>query len=107
MFFAAVYCGSKNEFPNYSLFLIDASVAPYEAKPKGLKEKVKMLTLKRCGNEKNGIYGYDFPYGSTGLYSFGDGNYLISEEGSDVKGQYSNIYLYKFSEETGFYKPHY
>lgn len=106
VFFAAVYKGNKSEFPNYTLYLIDATVKPYTSKPQGLDDDVKMLTLKDYGNENNGIYGYQFKYGTTGLYSYGDGNYLISEENSNIHGQYSNINLYNFDKEIGFYKPH-
>ena len=43
-----------------------------------------------------GIY---FPYGSTGIYAFGDGRYYFSRPGYDKeKGQYTNVRLYRASD---------
>ena len=79
-YFAAVYTGKKPEFPNYAMFRIDGSVAAVEAPLKGLDEKGKLLTLKKAGeyHAESDTYGYRFPHGSTGLYSFGDGRFYIS-----------------------------
>ena len=97
-FLMAVYKGKKTEFPNFSLFAVDAE-SPAEIKnAKGINEKAEILTLKENGtfDEKSGIYGWDFSYGSTGLYSFGDGNYLISHNKSTPEGQCSYIHHYRW-----------
>ena len=97
-FFMAVYKVTKTEFPNFSLFAVDAE-SPSELKDvKGINEKAEMLRLKDNGicDEKSGIYGWNFPYGSTGLYSFGDGNYLISQNMSTPEGQCSYIHHYRW-----------
>ena len=93
-YFAAVYKGQKPEFPNYSLFVIDGSVAPKET------EGGKLLSLKNEGlfDEKSGVYGYNFGYGDTGLHSIGNGYFYISHHGHPEKGVYlTNIKLYKYN----------
>ena len=105
-FFMAVYKGEKIEFPNYSLFAVDTECSPEENFFEELQETIKCLTLKKQGlyDEKSGIYGWNFPYGTTGLFSFGDGNYLISHETSTPEGQCSYIHYYKWNETTPFEK---
>lgn len=97
-FFMAVYKGKKNEFPNFSLFAIDAGCPAEVRSAKGINEKTEMLKLKDDGiyDKKSGISGWDFPFGSTGLYSFGDGNWLISHNQSTPEGQCSYIHHYKW-----------
>lgn len=101
-YFAAVYNGSKPEFPNYSLFAIDAAKAPFEAELKGLNEKGECLTLKHIGRNFGDIWGIHGEIGTTGLYAFGDGRYLISQPQKKPDGQCSYIYLYEFNDEKGF-----
>ncbi len=93
----AVYPGFKPGYPNCPLYIIDGSAAPYTALLHGLPETGKQLTLKSgpvAGQD--GISGYPFAYGSTGLYSFGDGRYYISHEGRCEKGEYTDVYLYRY-----------
>lgn len=86
-YFAAVYKGKKKEFPNYPLFAFDATKAPVY---KDASEFEGTITLKKFGSTdaKTGISGSNFPYGSTGLFAFGDGTYYFSEP-------------YKFNGENG------
>lgn len=100
-YFMAVYTGDKKQFPNYSLFEIDAAVPPVTKKPAGLEETHKCLTLKKAGLHKNGIYGWYSDCGTTGLYAKGDGTYLVSESSRTPEGQCSYIYEYIYSEEKG------
>lgn len=97
-FFMAVYKGKKSEFPNFTLFAVDLT-CPAEVKTLPCSdEKSEMLQLKESGicDEKSGICGWHFPYGATGLYSFGDGNWLISHNQSTPEGQCSFIHYYKW-----------
>ena len=70
----AVYKGKKPKFPNYPLFFVDMSV---RAKTVGERE---YLTLKKIGKEHSptGIWGSDFPYGSTGVISLGENKFYFS-----------------------------
>lgn len=94
-FLAAVYRGRKPEFPNYSMFVIDGSAAPYESIHRATGERIVELSLKREGLCSGEIFGNNFPYGSTGIYAFGNGYYYFSENASDEQGQFTNVNLYR------------
>ena len=97
-YLAAVYRGAKKQFPNYDLFAIDAAVPPVRCVTADFPDGCERLTLSALGelDEATGLRGFYFPYGSTGLYSFGNGTYYISEPQSDEKGQCSYIKKYVF-----------
>jgi hypothetical protein len=103
-FFMAVYNGTKPEFPNYGLYAIDASVAPKMQRLCGLDEDGETLTLKPIGNrdEATGVYGWHFPHGSTGMFSYGDGRWLISENRITTEGQCGYIFHYLWNEKDPF-----
>lgn len=103
-FLMAVYKGEKTCFPNYSLFAVDATVSPKLEKTTGAAEIGEVLELKHIGlyDEKSNVYGWYFPFGSTGMYSFGDGNWLISHNKSTSGGQCGYIYPYKWDGEAPF-----
>ena len=103
-FFMAVYRGQKPEFPNYALFAVDAVCPGVKKFVPELRETVETLRLKNLGlhDGKSGVYGWDFPYGSTGLYSFGDGTWLICQEKSTPEGQCGYIYSYRWNGEEPF-----
>jgi hypothetical protein len=90
--FAAVYRGYKPQYPNYPMFVFDISSPE--------------ITLANIGelHEASGIRGYHFPYGATGMFSFGDGYFYFSQEYKDVNGYGTHIYLYQFDKEQGFIK---
>ncbi len=90
-----VYRGRKPEFPNYQMFSIDCSQKP---------DKNRLsLTEDGLQDEVTGIRGWNFKWGSTGFCPFGDGTYMISENGYDaVAGQqYSNLRLYRWTGQAG------
>ena len=103
-YFMAVYRGQKKEFPNYLLYAIDASKEPVYKKLRGTNEQGYELSLLEKGkqHQETGIYGYNFNYGSTGLYCCENGDWLISEEHISQKGQCSLIYTYVRDEKSGF-----
>ena len=92
----AVYKGKKPSFTNYSLFAVDMSVAAKTERLTGLDSEGEVLTLKRLGNydEASEVHGWSFPYGSTGMYSCGDGNWLIAHPGTSEAGHHAYIYPY-------------
>lgn len=94
-FLAAVYKGKKPEFPNYSMYVIDGASAPRESVHRATGERIVELSLKKEGLRSGEIWGNNFPYGSTGIYSFGNGYYYFSESASDGEGQYTNVNLYR------------
>ncbi|MBQ8894606.1 MAG: hypothetical protein IJ043_09420 [Clostridia bacterium] len=93
-YFMAVYPGKKPQFPNYYLFAVDAAKAPEKGR----------LSLKKMGNyhEASNTYGWNFKYGSTGLYSYGNGDWLISHNAVSQSGQCGIIHTYVFDEKYGF-----
>ena len=98
-FLVAVYRGSKPCFPNYPMYIIDGSVTPKDSLHRATGEPIRELSLKREGLSENGIYGNNFPHGSTGIYSFGNGYYYFSESGCDGEGQYANVWLYRATDD--------
>lgn len=103
-FFMAVYNGVKPEFPNYDLYAIDATVAPRSEILRGVGEVGEVLTLKKIGklDEKSGVWGWHFPHGSTGMFSYGDGRWLISENRITTEGQCGYIFHYLWNENDPF-----
>ena len=96
--FLAVYPGRKPCFPNFKMYVINGRKNPEERPLGGLNgTKGKVLWLKEAGLCDNAIYGYRFPYGSTGMASLGNGYFYFSQDHSD-KGAYSSeIRLYRYT----------
>jgi hypothetical protein len=99
--FAAVYRGSKPEFPNYDLFVIDGKKMPVKSSitSETKKLKIKTLSLLEAGSKDptSGISGWHFKWGATGLYPIGDGLFYISHPSKSIDGQQqSTIHLYKW-----------
>ena len=93
-YFMAVYPGVKPQFPNCPLMQIDASVPPIKSPLTGLDETGMCLALKTTN--------WRFPHGSTGLYAYGDGRYLISQNYMARTGQCGLILPYVYDEKHGF-----
>lgn len=98
--FMAVYQGHKERFPNYSMFVIDGKRAPESVFLIGSEgEARKFLSLKKTGlyDEKTGIYGYRFKYGSTGMFSLGNGLFYFSEDRGADGAYESTLRLYRYT----------
>ena len=103
--FLAVYRGVKEQFPNYPFFIVDGTAAPVTAQLRGFPEGVtgEMLSLLPQGlyDKASGVYGWDFPRGTTGLFALDDGYYYISHHGHDEeKGQFTHVCLYRWTGKT-------
>ena len=107
VYFMAVYTGEKKQFPNYHLYAADARQAPEVQQLRGLNESGKVVPLFQGGqrHEPSGIRGWNFPYGSTGLFACGDGRYYISENHVSRSGQCSLIYRYVWDDDAAFVLP--
>ena len=108
-FFAAVYRGSKPQYPNYDLFVIDGHKKPSSDRifSDNKKIKVKTLSLLEAGpkDAASGIRGWNFQWGATGLCPLGDGLFYISHNKKDKDGQqHTTIHKYKWvgSEKVAF-----
>ncbi len=91
--YMAVYPGKKPEFVNHNLYCVDWTKTPKLEKLSGLPEEGLVLPVEKS---------WEFPYGSTGLYSLGNGDFLISEEHRAQTGQCSYLHLYTADETYGF-----
>lgn len=98
--FAAVYSGSKTQFPNYDLFVIDGKKKPVKnyIRSDNQDMKVKTLSLLEAGPKDpgSGIRGWFFKWGATGLCPLGDGLFYISHNSKAKDGQQSVIHKYKW-----------
>lgn len=102
--FAAVYKGKKEQYPNYPLYTIDGSQKPVMQTLKGFdnKEKGKVLKLVPKGilHETSSVYGWQHKWGATGIHSLGNGYFYISEHGTTKdKIQYSKLKLCRWTGE--------
>lgn len=103
---AAVYRGKKEEFPNYSLFMIDGSKKARKEYLEGFDTPVKgeVLSLSQTGrhDQASRIYGWYFDWGTTGLLPLGNGYFYISHNDCtpDKKQQSSTVRLYRWTGNT-------
>ena len=91
--YLAVYKGQKAEHPNYSLFALDINQVPFMDHLEGVpyeSDEVEQLSITDASY---------FKHGSTGLYSFGDGRWYVSQKGKKDGVQYSDVTLYQSLEE--------
>jgi hypothetical protein len=60
--------------------------------------KVKTLSLLQAGleDDKTGIRGWDFKWGSTGLFPLGNGYFYISHNRKKEGEQTTTLYKYKW-----------
>ena len=99
--FAAVYEGRKPQFPNYPMYVFDLNQPAKVEKLRGLEETGETLSLADYGlkDEKTGLRGLDFPYGSTGMISLGDGCFYFSRDFKDESGWGCDIGLYQLKDQ--------
>lgn len=99
LWYMAVYRGKKPQFPNYSLYAFSSSTRPVRKNLKGIPycKEGMVVGIAQGGlcDEKTGISGWNFPYGSTGMHSFGNGYFYFSQNKSGKEGQSSTLRLYR------------
>lgn len=91
--YLAVYKGSKSQYPNYSLFSLDIHQKPFMGKLENVpyeENEVEQVSVTE---------GSFFKWGSTGLYSLGDGRWYISKNGKKDGYQFSDVTLFESLEE--------
>lgn len=97
-YFVMVYKGKKPQFPNYYMYVIDGSKPATKTELIGFEVATygKTLSLVNTGLGKDGIYGIEFPLGSMGTYSVGDGHfYFVDPIWEDMENLSVNVVLYK------------
>lgn len=84
----AAYKGTKTQFPNYSLFVLDGSRRPVSGPVAGQPEpeRGRLLPLLARGlhHPASGTYGWEST-GQYGLVSLDDGRYYLAEAGTVVE----------------------
>ena len=97
---AAVYRGAKPQYPNYPMYLIDCEKAPLTMDGKS------RLSLADVGllHVESGVRGIEFPYGSTGMISLGDGYFYISKHFHNDQGHGTEVCLYRFDKANGCFE---
>lgn len=103
--YIAVYKGKKSNYPNYSLFSFDATQIPSFSLLEGFDKSEKQWTIRlgELGNrdEKSGICGWNFPWGSTGIFPAGNNYFYISENHRDKDGkECCTARLYKWTGDS-------
>lgn len=95
--YMSVYVGKKPEYPNFPLFAVDLSVPAKTEVLRGFGEEGEVLTLRTDGecHEESGVCGYKFKLGATGMYSFGDGEWLFSDN-RKCTGFHQCAYIFKY-----------
>ena len=91
--YLAVYKGSKSQYPNYSLFSLDIHQKPFMGKLENVPYE------ENEAEQVSVTEGSFFKWGSTGLYSFGDGRWYISKNGKKDGYQFSDVTLFESLEE--------
>jgi hypothetical protein len=102
-----VYKGKKPHFPNYSLFVVDGSVAPREGEILGqpTPETGQLLSLLPAGlhDPATGIYGWEFDV-AYGIASLDNGYFYIAEGNAVVEDgvdkQEGEVRLYRWTGEA-------
>jgi hypothetical protein len=108
-FYAAVYKGTKPQYPNYDLFVIDGHKKPKKGyiTSDNKREKVELLTLAAAGEKSNDgtVRGWRFKWGATGLVPLANGLFYISHNKKTEDGQQqTTLHKYRWvgSEKEAF-----
>ena len=96
--YLAVYKGSKRQYPNYAMFVLDMDQQPFTAKLENVpyeSQEMEQLKVRE---------GWHFKWGSTGICSLGDGRWFISENSKVDGNQICNArqYILTGDEEAPF-----
>lgn len=103
----AVYRGAKEEFPNYSFFIVDGSQKPTAGVITGQQtpETGQLLSLLQEGlyHPASGTFGWEF-HGNYGIASLDNGYFYVVEgkpvEEDGVAKQDADAYLYRWTGEA-------
>lgn len=113
LWYMGVYRGSKPEYPNRTLYVVDGTVAPEEQAIEGqpTEETGLVLPLLQQGlqHEPTGIYGWEFK-SDVGIEPIGDGYFYVARDFDDHssgrKQEAATLELYRWTGEgaSGFEK---
>lgn len=101
-----VYRGKKPQFPNFGMYLVDATKPPVKAPLTGLNgEEGDLLTLKTLGikHEETGICGFDIDVGQFGIHALGNGLFYLAHpryQTEPTKAQGAKLVLCRYTGEA-------
>lgn len=100
--YMAVYMGKKAQYPNFPMFSVDLAIPAKTEILHGVGEEGEVLTLRADGeyHEASGVWGYRFKLGATGMFSFGDGQWLFSDNRKCTGGRQCG-YIFKYEYTDG------
>lgn len=108
--YMAVYTGQKPIFPNYPMFIADWTALPARRRLTGFGDGTEGDVIPLCPmgmyDADSGVFGWTFPYGSTGMICLGGGEWYFSVPAKGDEGYRSDITLYRRTGEApdGFVK---
>lgn len=104
--FLGVYRGSKEQFPNNSLYIVDGDAQVQVQPLQGMEgEEGKVLPLVQGGllHEESGVYGWEFT-ADVGIESLDNGYFYVVEQGDVVENgidkETADAYLYRWTGEV-------
>lgn len=84
LWYVCVYRGEKPAFGNFPMYFIDGTKPPVPTMLRGREEEGLLLSLAPVGQQDAmGVWGLEFPYGSTGVAPVGDGTVWFSQPQKD------------------------
>lgn len=99
----AVYPGSKPQFPNLPMYVLDGCAAPAWRELRGLGFSGWQLRLADWGKaHPSSVRGLEFAYGATGMCALGDGYYYFSHDAREGEEWSSTARLYRGDGSGGF-----
>ena len=100
----AVYRGKKPIFPNNTMYIADWNAAPKHQRLAGFGDGTQgdVVPLLQAGllHADSGVYGWEFPYGSTGMICLGGGAWYFSVPRKSEAGFGSDVTLYRWTGAT-------
>ena len=100
----AVYNGKKPLYPNHPMYIADWKAAPVHQRLRGFGDGTEgdVISLWRAGmyDEDSGIFGWEFPFGSTGMICLGGGQWLFSHPAKSEEGFSSEIVEHRWTGRT-------
>lgn len=96
--FLGVYAGKKAEFPNHTLFAVDAATPPVRGELVGAGGEGMLIDLAADGlaDEKTGVRGW-FQKADVGIESLGDGLFYLTRDGVSGGKQTADITLHRWT----------
>ena len=99
--YMAVYRGKKPIYPNNTMYIADWNAAPVRQRLRGFGDGTEgdVVALVQAGllHRDSGVFGWEFPHGSTGMICLGGGEWYFSVPQKTEEGHRSDICRYRWT----------